>query len=85
MKENWRIYNRSYREIQEKLHIAPLLAKLVANRCTPESAAEFLDKEGKLADLAVVDRNLFAADASEIKDASVVLTVMDGKTVYSGI
>lgn len=50
MKENWRIYNRSYREIQEKLHIAPLLAKLVANRCTPESAAEFLDKEGKLAD-----------------------------------
>ena len=42
-------------------------------------------QEGKLADLAVVDRNLFAADASEIKDASVVLTVMDGKTVYSGI
>lgn len=50
MKENWRIYNKSYREIQEKLNIAPLLAKLVANRCPPESAAEFLDKEGPLAD-----------------------------------
>ncbi len=40
-------------------------------------------EEGKLADIIVVDRNLFDVDPYEIKDASVELTVMDGKIIYS--
>ena len=37
---------------------------------------------GKLADLAVVDRDLFAHPAAEIADASVQLTVVGGRRVY---
>ncbi|HML37768.1 MAG TPA: amidohydrolase [Bacillota bacterium] len=39
-------------------------------------------EEGKLADVIVVDRNLFTIGPLEIKDASVELTVMDGRIVY---
>lgn len=38
--------------------------------------------EGKLADVIVVDRNLFGIPPEELKDASVELTVMDGEIVY---
>lgn len=38
--------------------------------------------EGKLADVIVVDRNLFGIPEEELKDASVELTVMDGEIVY---
>lgn len=37
---------------------------------------------GKLADVIVIDRNLFDIPADEIKDAKVILTVMDGKITY---
>ena len=37
---------------------------------------------GRLADLIVVNRNLFLIEESEIKDCSVELTVMDGNIVY---
>lgn len=37
---------------------------------------------GKLADLVVIDRNLFAVDPSEIRSAKIALTMMDGKVVY---
>jgi hypothetical protein len=37
---------------------------------------------GKLADVIVVDRNLFTIDPHEIKDASVTLTIMDGRIIY---
>ncbi|HEY5657370.1 MAG TPA: amidohydrolase family protein, partial [Myxococcota bacterium] len=37
---------------------------------------------GKLADLVVLDRNLFAIDPSEISDAKVLLTLLGGKPVY---
>jgi predicted amidohydrolase YtcJ len=37
---------------------------------------------GKLADVAVIDRNLFAAPPEEISDANVVMTLVDGKSVY---
>lgn len=50
MKENWRVYNKSYFEIQQKLQLEPLLAKIVANRCSENEAAEFLDKAGMLYD-----------------------------------
>jgi len=37
---------------------------------------------GKRADLVVLDRNLFEIPASEISEASVTMTVFDGRTVY---
>ncbi|MDP9296246.1 MAG: amidohydrolase, partial [Actinomycetota bacterium] len=37
---------------------------------------------GKLADLAVVDRNLFRAPAEEISEANIVLTLVDGRVVH---
>ncbi|MDR3295933.1 MAG: amidohydrolase [Clostridiales Family XIII bacterium] len=37
---------------------------------------------GKLADVVVLDRNLFAADEREILDGKVDLTVMDGHVIY---
>ncbi|WHY02529.1 amidohydrolase [Neobacillus sp. DY30] len=40
-------------------------------------------EEGKLADLAVLDRNLFEIPAVEILKAKVQLTLSDGKIVYS--
>jgi len=40
---------------------------------------------GKLADVIVVDRNLFAVEPEEIKDASVCLTIMDGRIVYGPV
>ncbi len=39
-------------------------------------------EKGKLADVVVLDRNLFDIDPYEIKNASVELTIMDGKIVY---
>jgi hypothetical protein len=38
---------------------------------------------GKRADLIVLDRNLFDIPVTEINEARVLLTLMDGKTVYS--
>ncbi|MFL5766513.1 MAG: amidohydrolase [Actinomycetota bacterium] len=37
---------------------------------------------GKFADLAVVDRDLFAAPSEEIAEANVVMTLVDGKAVH---
>jgi predicted amidohydrolase YtcJ len=37
---------------------------------------------GKRADLIVIDRNLFEIPAAEINEATVVLTLFDGKPVY---
>lgn len=37
---------------------------------------------GKRADLVVLDRNLFDIPASEISEASVTMTIFDGRTVY---
>jgi predicted amidohydrolase YtcJ len=38
---------------------------------------------GKLADLVMVDRDIYAGDPSDIDRAQVVMTIMDGKQVYS--
>ncbi|MGJ7912911.1 amidohydrolase [Neobacillus sp. LXY-1] len=40
-------------------------------------------EEGKLADLVVLDRNLFEVSPEEILKASVQMTIMDGKIVFS--
>jgi predicted amidohydrolase YtcJ len=37
---------------------------------------------GKLADLVIVDRDLFAIPVSQLKDAKVLLTMVGGKTVF---
>lgn len=39
-------------------------------------------EEGKFADIVVFDRNLLETDPADAGKASVVLTIMDGKTVY---
>ncbi|HEK9101085.1 amidohydrolase [Bacillus pfraonensis] len=39
-------------------------------------------EEGKLADIVVLDRNLFDVPVTEIKEASVIFTMVDGKVVY---
>jgi len=39
-------------------------------------------EEGKLADIVVLNRNLFAIQLEEIQEASSILTMVDGKVVY---
>jgi predicted amidohydrolase YtcJ len=39
-------------------------------------------EEGKLADIAVIDRNLFELEPMEIRKCSVVMTIMDGRIVF---
>ena len=39
-------------------------------------------ERGKLADIVVVDRDLFSIHQSEIKDCRIEMTIMDGKVVY---
>jgi len=39
---------------------------------------------GKLADFVIVDRDLFAIPAAQIKDAKVLMTVVGGRVVYAG-
>ena len=39
-------------------------------------------EEGKLADITVFDRDFLYADYANVKSAGVVMTIMDGKTVY---
>jgi hypothetical protein len=54
--------------------------------------AEFMEKSkstitvGKLADVVMLERNIFEIDPVEIMNAKVVMTVVDGKVVYqSGV
>jgi len=50
--------------------------------------AEFAEKvkgtitAGKLADIVMLDRDIYAGDATEIDKARVVLTIMDGRIVF---
>lgn len=39
-------------------------------------------KEGKLADMVILSRNLFSIPREEIKDAKVLMTIFDGRVVY---
>ncbi|MBD3414000.1 MAG: amidohydrolase family protein [Candidatus Aminicenantes bacterium] len=57
--------------------------------CTLDAAAaEFTEtmkgsiEAGKVADMAVMDQNLFEIDPSEIKDVQVLMTVFNGRVVY---
>ncbi|MBQ5797418.1 MAG: amidohydrolase family protein, partial [Firmicutes bacterium] len=37
---------------------------------------------GKYCDMVVLDKNLYEIDPDEIKDANVIMTVIDGEIVY---
>jgi predicted amidohydrolase YtcJ len=60
---------------------------LLAYTAAP-SYGSFREKElgrieaGQLADIIVLDRNLFAVPCEEIKEAKVVFTMVDGKVVH---
>lgn len=41
-------------------------------------------RNGKYADLVVLDRNIFEIPQDEIKEVNVIITVLDGKIVYQG-
>ena len=38
---------------------------------------------GKLADLVIIDRDLFAIPAAQLEDARVLLTMVDGRVTYA--
>ena len=40
---------------------------------------------GKLADIAVLDRNVFAMPLKDVKQAKVCLTISDGRIVYENL
>ena len=50
--------------------------------------AEFTEKvkgtiaPGKLADIVILDQNIFEIDPVQIENVNVVLTLMDGRVVY---
>jgi predicted amidohydrolase YtcJ len=65
------------------------LQEALAAFTTGSAFVNHMDREtgsisvGKLADLAVLDRDLFATNAGPIGDARVVLTVVDGRIVHA--
>ncbi|MFD1457352.1 amidohydrolase [Scopulibacillus daqui] len=64
------------------------LAEALRNYTSGSAYGGFREKElgtleeGKLADVIVLDRNLFNVPAKEIRDAAVLMTIMDGKVVF---
>lgn len=48
MEENWILRNRKYKALAERLHVDPLLAKIIANRVEPEEAEDFWNKDAPL-------------------------------------
>lgn len=69
---------------QEKLTMAQVLKGYTSDA----AYSEFMENElgalvpGMLADITVLDRDLFAVPASEIRDTKVLLTLSEGKVVY---
>lgn len=69
---------------EERIGLADILAAYTingayVNRQEKETGSI---EEGKLADIIVLDRNLFAIDAAEIHKARVLLTLLGGKAVF---
>ena len=75
---NARAENGEYITVAEALSAYTLGSAMAYGR---ENELGTLEK-GKLADVAVIDRDLFTAAPEEIKNASVILTVMDGKVIF---
>ncbi len=69
---------------EEKISLHEALTAYTKNAAKAYSREDELGtfEPGKLADIVVVDGNLFQMDPSEIKDASVFMTMMNGDIVY---
>ena len=69
---------------EEKITLAEALSSYTYGSACAASRADAVGTlaPGKLADIAVLDRNLFKIDPEEIPDTCVVMTIMDGKIVY---
>lgn len=69
---------------QEKISLAQTLKAYTAGSAEVYDRADDLGtlEKGKLADIAVIDGNLFARTAEEIKDSKIYMTIFDGKIVY---
>ena len=71
----------------ERIPLKDALAAFTLNA----AYVNFLDGEtgsieaGKLADLIVLDRNLFSIDPSEISETKVLLTLLGGKPVHGDL
>ncbi|MEG1584537.1 MAG: amidohydrolase family protein, partial [Anaerovorax sp.] len=72
---------------EEKLSIEELLQGYTFGAAYAEGREEELGtlEIGKLADIAVLDRNLLTATPDEVRDTRVLLTMVDGKIVYDDL
>ncbi len=82
----YRVENREVFLPDERIDLATAIAGFTIG----SAYANHLDQTtgsievGKYADLAVIDRDLFAHPPDEIADAKVVLTLVEGERVYAG-
>ncbi|MDD4592352.1 MAG: amidohydrolase family protein, partial [Parabacteroides sp.] len=69
---------------EERVSLAEAIKAYTASAADIYDRSEELGtlEEGKLADVVVINKNLFAIDSMEIQRCQVDLTVMDGKIVY---
>ena len=68
---------------EECIELSEALTAYTAGAAKPYNRDDIgVLEAGKLADVIVVDRDLFSIPPEEIRDASVVLTIMDGAIVY---
>ncbi|MDX1494952.1 MAG: amidohydrolase [Longimicrobiales bacterium] len=69
---------------QEKIDVETALRAYTVNNAYAAGEEEYKGKlaPGFLADIAVLDRDPFAVDPSELKDIRVMLTVVDGQVVF---
>lgn len=70
----------------EKITLAEALSSYTYGSACAASRTDKLGtlSVGKLADICVLDRNLFEKEPEEILQAKVIMTMMDGKIVYEG-
>ena len=70
---------------EEKIEVEELLTAYTSAAAYGEGMEEEsgMLKEGMLADVIVLDRNLLAIPSSQIQDTKVLLTVLDGAIVYT--
>jgi len=70
---------------KEKLTVAELIKGYTCGSAYGVSREEELGtlEEGKLADIEIIDRNLFEVSPESIREAKVDMTIMDGKIIYS--
>lgn len=70
---------------QQRLDLETSLRAYTVNNAWAEGeeASKGMLRAGMLADFVVIDRNLFAIPATQLKEAKVLLTVVGGGIVYA--